>query len=298
MSEKLVRRREGFSGQHLVVLPESVARQVRSRPLLRSLLPTDAGLFPRAAGHLVERPHGTPATVLIVCLAGRGWYRLGPGDESRVQAVPAGTALFLPAGVAHAYGADERDPWSVEWAHFTGGEAPGWLQLLGVSAERPALLQSPEAAADFGLGRVYEWLERGYTEANLVSAAAALRVALAAILRGRRATAEASGDMIDASLEWMRVHCGEPVTLAALARRAAYSVPRYSELFRSRTGFSPIDFLIRLRIQRACQLLDTTQLKVAAVGQAVGYDDPYYFSRQFRKIVGRSPRDYREVPKG
>lgn len=255
-------------------------------------------MFPRAAGHLVERPAGSAATVLIVCLAGRGWFRLGTGRDAPGQPVHAGTALFLPPGMAHAYGANEEEPWSVEWAHFTGPEGAAWLQRLGVSVERPALAYSPEAAAEFGLERVYEWLERGYTEANLVSAAAALRVALAAMLRARRATADAGGDAIDASIEWMRAHRDAPVTLDALARRAAYSVPRYSELFRARTGFSPIDFLLRLRMQRACQLLDTTQLKVAAVGQAVGYDDPYYFSRLFRKIIGRSPREYRGVPKG
>ena len=52
---------------------------------------------------------------------------------------------------------------------------------------------------------------------------------------------------------------------------------------------APMEYLIQLRIQKACTLLDTTNQPVARIGSAVGYDDPYYFSRIFHKIMGASP---------
>jgi YesN/AraC family two-component response regulator len=53
-----------------------------------------------------------------------------------------------------------------------------------------------------------------------------------------------------------------------------------------------------LRIRYACRLLDTTTLTVREVGYRVGYEDPYYFSRMFRKLMGLSPRQYRKLRKG
>lgn len=79
---------------------------------------------------------------------------------------------------------------------------------------------------------------------------------------------------------------------------AGLSVPHYSALFRRRTGYAPMDYFLRLKIQRAGQLLDTSALRVAEVASEVGCDDAFYFSRLFKKITGQSPRDYRNVPKG
>jgi YesN/AraC family two-component response regulator len=59
-----------------------------------------------------------------------------------------------------------------------------------------------------------------------------------------------------------------------------------------------MDYLIHLRIQKACQLLDNTTLQVKEIAAVSGFDDPYYFSRIFKKVMGRSPVDYRKMAKG
>ncbi len=85
---------EGFRGQRLVVLPAGVREQVRTHPLMKGLLVTDAGIFPQAKSHFIERSHGTPTTLLIICLAGRGWFRLADGPR---QSVLPGSVVWLPA---------------------------------------------------------------------------------------------------------------------------------------------------------------------------------------------------------
>ena len=61
---------------------------------------------------------------------------------------------------------------------------------------------------------------------------------------------------------------------------------------------APVEYLIHLRIRQACRLLDTTGLTVREIGFRVGFEDPYYFSRMFRKLMGQSPRQYRALRKG
>src|SRR4051794_13434827 len=73
---------EGFKGQHLVVIPDIIRRRFERHPLLSGMLVTDAGFFPHASRHFMERPRGAATTLLIVCLAGRGWVRIGEREHS------------------------------------------------------------------------------------------------------------------------------------------------------------------------------------------------------------------------
>ena len=100
------------------------------------------------------------------------------------------------------------------------------------------------------------------------------------------------------SIETLKGDWQRPHRLDELATAAEVSVAHYSMLFRRHTGFSPIDFLIRLRVRRACRLLDTTSLSIGEVGERAGYMDPYYFARCFRRVMGCSPRGYRKMTKG
>ena len=289
-------RREGFEGQHMAVLPRPLWSQSRRHPLLRGLCVTDAGYFPHARLHRVERPQGAPTTLVILCLGGAGWVR---GEDA---AIGAGRLLWLPAGEAHAYGASGRDPWTIIWAHFTGEEVEAWRDLLGLRGPgRPLGLDlPPDRLGEVELDRVYAALEGGQALRHQVAAAAALRHAFgaAASLCATSGGARSARERVAASAERLRVEWQRPHRLEELAKAAGLSVAHYSALFRQHTGFSPVDFLIRLRIRQACRLFDTTALPVGEVAARAGYADAYYFSRCFRRVMGCSPRAYRRMPKG
>ena len=131
-------------------------------------------------------------------------------------------------------------------------------------------------------------------------AAAALRRSLTELIKLRRVPGHTptSVEAVEATADWMRGHLSSQATLATLAKKAGMSPSRYSDIFRQRFGFPPIDWFMRQRVQQACLLLDVTQDKVEIVGLEVGFRDPYYFSRSFRKIMGCSPRAYRAIAKG
>ena len=292
-----LRRAEGFPGQHHVVLPPPVVQQALGHPLLCGLMPTDAGAYPQAVGHYVDRLRGAAGTVFLVCTSGAGWVHW----KGREQRVEAGGVVLLPPAEAHAYGADESDPWTLEWAHFAGDEAMHWRNaVLGRNPNSVCLNLSASLALGLGLARVYERLETGYHEPELLAAAAALRWSLTELVRLRHLPGNTLTviDAVDATASWMREHLDQRVTLGKLASRARLSVSHFSALFRQRFGYAPIDWLIRQRIQRSCHLLDGTNDKVEAIGQAVGFTDPYYFSRMFRRVMGVSPRQYRSTVKG
>lgn len=85
----------------------------------------------------------------------------------------------------------------------------------------------------------------------------------------------------------------EPWRLEEVAAAVSLDPAYLSRLFRRHTGLSPLGFLARLRAERAATLLAQTDLPAARVGAAVGWDDPTYFARRFRSLVGSTPTEYR-----
>ena len=88
------------------------------------------------------------------------------------------------------------------------------------------------------------------------------------------------------------------LTLKELASHFGYSESYMYRLFFKETGYAPMNYFLHMKIDRACQLLLHTNMKINQVALKLGFDDPYYFSRIFKKIVGTSPKDYRHsLPK-
>jgi AraC-like DNA-binding protein len=85
----------------------------------------------------------------------------------------------------------------------------------------------------------------------------------------------------------------EPTTLDDLAAFTGYSGQHVNRAFKKSLGVTPLQYLMQMRIARAGELLLEGKLTVKAVGEAVGIDDPYYFSRVFKQHVGHSPREHR-----
>lgn len=85
----------------------------------------------------------------------------------------------------------------------------------------------------------------------------------------------------------------EPWRLEALAAAVNLDPAYLGRLFRRYTGLPPLEFLARVRAERAATLLARTALPVARVGAAVGWDDPTYFARRFRTLLGITPSEYR-----
>jgi AraC-like DNA-binding protein len=94
------------------------------------------------------------------------------------------------------------------------------------------------------------------------------------------------------ALSYVEEHYDEAITLPHLARLSKMSVSSFQRAFRTTTGSSPIDYVLRLRIDRARQILRTGELSVSEVAYAVGFHDSNYFARQFKKQVGQSPRQF------
>ena len=295
-----INRREkadGFPGQRIVVLPRSVVGEARRQPLMRGLVPTDVGFFPHASSHRRERAAGVDQAIFIYCCKGRGWCELGGSSH----VIKPNELLVVPSDTAHAYGADASQPWSIFWFHAQGELLGDYLRELNVSIEQPVIRlgASPQVTALFE--ELLEQVEQGYTKLQMLCAAQTLSHLLAVIILEHCSADQRQPSLpqkIAQTIAYMKQHLDRTLQLEALASIAGLSRSRYVELFRRQTGYAPIDYFIRLRMHRACQLLDTTDMSVKAIAATLGYEDPLYFSRLFRKVNERPPLEYRRLRKG
>lgn len=82
-------------------------------------------------------------------------------------------------------------------------------------------------------------------------------------------------------------------SLNMIAGYIGVSPSYFSSIFKQGTGQSFIEYLTKVRIDRACELLKCTTLRTSEIGEQVGYNDPHYFSATFKKIMGQSPKDFK-----
>ncbi|MGV8978304.1 MAG: AraC family transcriptional regulator [Cellulomonas sp.] len=285
---------DGFPGQRMRVLPRPVVAEALRAPTTSHVLVTDVGFFPRASSHGRARPHGARQSIVIVCAAGRGTCELPSGTHQ----VRAGQALLISAGTPHRYEADEHDPWTIWWFHVAGSGVAEHFATIGATVDQPVIgLGDPQRVIAL-IDTIIRRMERDETMSTLVAASGAAWHALALLAADRRTVAHDTIDPIEATIEHLRGASSTRVSVGELAGMAGLSESHYTALFRRATGYGVLEFQTRLRMGLARELLDTTDRTISSIAHQVGYPDPLYFSRQFRRIHAMSPSEYRSHDKG
>jgi AraC-like DNA-binding protein/mannose-6-phosphate isomerase-like protein (cupin superfamily) len=293
-----IRKPDGFEAEKLLVMPEYVIEELMSAELTRSLHITDIGYFPRAQYHYRERPEGCNTHIFIFCADGEGWVDLGDGDMMRIS---RRQMVVIPAGRPHRYGASEHDPWTIYWFHLQGNDAGELIRLYGL--DRGGLELSHASYAE--LVEIFDECcclleDKPFSLQVLAHAAQSVRrllsgIGMAAAIAGR---SEPGDRHLERTFAYMTERLDQPLTLEELARHTGVSRQHLIHLFKQETGVPPIEYFLRLKMRKAAQLLHLTGMSVKEVAAAVGIDDPYYFSRLFRKRMGCSPSSFRSRPKG
>lgn len=94
------------------------------------------------------------------------------------------------------------------------------------------------------------------------------------------------------TISYIENHYREPISIAKLAELSGYSERHFTRIFRNAYKCSPMEYIINLRISRACAFLQSSRLTVSEAAEKCGFDDVNYFSRLFKKKIGVSPSKY------
>jgi AraC-like DNA-binding protein len=249
----------------------------------------------RTVGRIRNNPyHSTRGTyhddaMLTVCLAGRGRYVLG---ETAQQVGPGTVGLVLPDGPVGVLMADPDDPYDHCYCRFAGAFAIDLARRVAGPPEAP-FVRHPAWAE---LADILQRLEHVHQPDQgrhdcFQPADAVLAEALALLTAPPPQPAQAVTTR--RLLDYMHNHLAEPADLAAMAEHFGISKAHLCRVARPLLGETVHRAWQSMKMRWARSLLEQSPLAVSEVARRVGFTDPFYFSRVFRRHIGMTPRDAR-----
>ncbi len=281
------------NGSSRFVVPKSMIGQLASTPLTSGLFPKASGLYKKAVQHtMLRRVHDDH--LLIYCVEGQGSFTV---DKLR-HSVTAGDVLLLPRGIAHAYQSSDDRPWTIYWIHFSGDKSSEFIEYLNSQQDSFIINIGVNSRLVANFDILLESLQSSINLPAFIHAANMLAQILTHIpLLRPLAKAQRMADKFDLELIHALMHSNlhQKLDLSSLAQSVNLSKFHFIKCYKELTNTTPINYFIHLKIERACHLLDISTKPIQEISFNLGYEDSYYFSRIFKKVMGISPNQYRKM---
>lgn len=225
-------------------------------------------------------------------LVDKGSIKSQCGDIQKCQ------FIVWPPNVNHHYEKENSEQLGYYWVHFTGSYAQMLLEENGIE---PLKVYTVSEELLKTLRREWGFLFREYMlrRPNYDIMVASLLISIIVRLgrQIKKNSPEAlEGDLrkrLEHTVSYIHNHFTENLSIKELSEIEHLSESRFREVFKKAFGVSPGEYIINLRIDRAGELLLTSDLHISNISKLCGYSDELYFSRIFKKKMGVSPIVYR-----
>jgi len=216
-------------------------------------------------------------------------------SRNREFAVGAGEAFLICPEETTIYAADEEAPWEYYWVGFKGNDAGEVLRGFNISEEHPILrtenivqvaelFGEMERAHDTPSHSKYILLAYLYLILNSFSQSSE---------EGTPRRLAVGGSYLDQAVRYISDNYAYDINVEDVAAHVGIDRTYLYRIFMEHIGVSPVRYLLRVRMERACELLSKTGLSVYEVSLSTGYTDTSHFSGTFKKYFGQSPTQYR-----
>ncbi|OGJ89567.1 MAG: hypothetical protein A2487_14510 [Candidatus Raymondbacteria bacterium RifOxyC12_full_50_8] len=279
------------------IMPAATVAALVKHPLSSDLFPHAVGYYPSAHGHVMNRAVHDD-WLFLYCVQGKATV----AADGREYSVSKGDLVFLPNGLPHSYRASEKEPWTIYWVHFTGKKAANYVAHLSRLAHGPVLpigLRQKLVAdfielVDIAAKNTDNNLHKFIYAANLLKQ----MICYLSLIKPRADSTSDTPFNLEQVHALMQQEIEGSINLDTLAAGCGMSKFYFAKRYKQVTGTSPIAHFINIKMARACRLIDIGDKSITETAYALGYLDTYYFSRIFKKVIGISPRQYRNLNKG
>ena len=228
--------------------------------------------------------------------SGKGIFR----TEQHTYELHEGSCFLIHPGQLVSYVSDIEQPWCYRWTAFLGQEAQHRVESAGFlvnqsvftsTKDKPTISSSiaqiqeafytkKESAHMTSLGYLYLILAEAQNELSSQSR-----------LTGTESQVQRT---VKQMIMYMSTQFAHPVSIEQMCDSLGYNRAYLSRIFKKETGFSPVTYLLKIRIDKSRQLLrERPELSIEQIASSVGLTDALYFSRQFKRFCGMPPSMYR-----
>lgn len=247
--------------------------------------------FNESFGYGAHRPQGTRDWLIIFTLEGCGEYQL----HGQTHQCSSGDILILSPGTPHHYYVPLNKHWEFFWAHFMPEiHLMELLQFQDVEIGCTHMsIQSTHL-----IERLQVAFQRLIKD-NKQNDSFHIKLSMNAVeeiltLLASHTQKPANLDpRIEDTLHHLSNHLKSQHTISSLAIRIQLSPSHFAHLFKKQTGDSVMETLLKLRLNHAAKLLEHTVMQIREVADEVGFQSPFYFTKQFTSYYGQSPSKFR-----
>ena len=242
------------------------------------------------------RPRGRLDFQIIYVSAGTAHFHFGSAQNDTV--VSAGNMVIYRPKEFQKYEYYATDQTEVYWVHFTGGNVKNILRSYGITDDMRVVY----AGTSLEYVRIFKKMiaVRQRRQADYEEMLAMLLRHLFILLhrqlsKQRVLKNEYLDSEMDLAAQYFNDNYNSDISIQNYAASRGMSVSWFIRNFKDYTGSTPMQYIVSVRITNAQMLLETTKYTVTEIGRIVGYENPLYFSRVFRRQKGFSPSAYRKT---
>ena len=208
------------------------------------------------------------------------------------EIIGAGTFLIFPPNCRYRYSHTNGSPIEYMWLHFTGSDVKSTLEKYELQLFPKVNKIQPDDAIIIRFQNIFNAFIKHdkFRQNELSTLLERLMISLARRVSGEKK----QSNLLNKSISYINSNYVQDIRVPELAKMENLSVSRYNTLFKTVMGISPIEYIKKMRLASACELLSATDLPIKTVSSMIGYSDSHFFSRIFKKNIGVSPAFYRK----
>lgn len=234
-------------------------------------------------------------------ISGRGYLDAGIAkDTTRRYDLEAGQGFLICPGQINTYSADRNDPWKYVWLEFDGLRVAGYLNSAGLGTSQP--LYSPKSTAMAEELRDTMLYIASHPSASTLHQIGHLCLFLDILIQSSSTRREPRGVQlrdfyIQEAVNYMEQNYRRDLSVEEIADVCKLNRSYFSKLFKESKGCPPQEFLIRLRLAKAAEMMKASSASIGDIAAYCGYPNQLHFSRSFKQHYGVSPREWRSQNK-
>nr|MBC9201281.1 AraC family transcriptional regulator [Paenibacillus sp. PL91] len=274
----------------------SISLSINAAPLKGEMSVLFSGKGQPVAGHFIG-PAVHDYYLIHIVLGGEGLFEtLGKSYSCK-----AGDAFVIFPDILVKYEASMSNPWQYMWVAFSGEIVESSLSSIGITPDQAVIRDCSLPV----MQKMFRSMRKSMEKTNApalgnMESSGWLRLILHELGR-LQLTENAEADVppprsyrqIDQAIRLLSLQYGQQLSIESIARTLGYHRAHLTRLFKEATGLPPMQYLLKVRMKKAEELLEG-ELTIAQIAASVGYNDPLFFTKQFHKWSGQSPTDFRK----